>query len=102
MEKSKSSERALGTGFDLRVNLMVAVLQLAAIVNVRTTHRASASEGDGAGGTGAVTGIAAAVIRATDTVLHLEAVASGDAIAHVEKAVGRVIQARFLSIGQHP
>src|SRR5439155_24186143 len=83
------------------MNLMVAVLERAAVVNVRLAHRATAREGDDAG-RAAEALITVAVIGSANAILHVDVVASGDAVTEVEQAVGRIIQARFLSIGQHP
>src|SRR5439155_21079259 len=83
------------------MDLMVAVLERAAVVNVRLAHWATAREGDGAG-RAAEALITVAVIGSANAILHVKAVASGDAVTEVEQPISRIIQARFIGIGQHP
>src|SRR5438876_11859337 len=83
------------------MDLMVAVLQLAAIVNVRLAHWATAREGDGAG-RAAEALITVAVIGSANAILHVDAVASGDAVTEVEQPISRIVQASQFGVGQHP
>src|SRR2546430_605359 len=80
---------------------MVAVLERAAVVNVRLAHRATAREGTGAGRAAAAL-ITCAVIVSANAIPDVASVASGDAMAEVVPAVGRILQARVLSASQPP
>jgi len=68
------------------MNLVIAMQQLAAIINVWHTHRATARECDGTRCTEAGARITTAGVRTADTaVLEVDAVASRDAIPEVNQ-----------------
>ena len=67
------------------MDLVIAVQQLAAVVNVRTAHRAAAREGDRAGRAQSRAGIPAASVRTTHTIPVVDPVAGRDAIPEVDE-----------------
>src|SRR5258708_29965225 len=67
------------------MDLVIAVQQLAAIINIRAPHRATAGEGDRAGRTFAGAGVTAAGVRAAHAVLERNPVAGRDAIPEVDQ-----------------
>jgi len=87
------------------MNLVIAVQQFAAIIDVWHTHRATAREGDGTRRTEASARIATAGIRAANSaILIVDAVASRDAIPEVDQIrIGtRAIQLQQFRLSQHP
>ena len=75
---------------DLRMDLVIAVEQFAAIINIRTSNRATARECDGRGrgttcgaGIPADTGIRA--VTANAAILIIDAIAGRDAIPELEQ-----------------
>ena len=101
--------RASGVGWiashDSRMNLMIAVQQFAAVIDIRSADRASTRERNRAGCTFACASVTAAGIGpAQSTVLVIDAVASRDAIPEVEEVRVRAsaIKLRLLEIRQYP
>src|SRR6266576_795663 len=84
------------------MDLLVAVFECAAVVNVRLAHRASASEGDRSGRTEAGAFLTAAVIGSAHAILDIDSVARRDAIAEVQKPIRWIVQPRQFGRGQDP
>ena len=89
------------------MNLVIAVEQLAAIIDVWCAHRATAREGDCSRRAKASANITAAGVRcvaAKSTVLEVNSVASRDAIPEVDQILIGTCAIQFgqFRVGQHP